>query len=81
MRKALTSFVGSLPERVKGKLGSTEVDVVMHSYAVKRLLAAGASRADPEATTFGKEVELARRRLRGAVVSKIDKERGVLVVM
>ena len=81
MRKALTSFVGSLPERVKGKLGSTEVDVVMHSYAVKKLLRAGTSGEDPAATTLGREVELVRRRLRGAVVSEIDKERGVLFVM
>lgn len=81
MRQALAAFINSLPDRVKGTLSKTEIDVVMHSYAVKKLLRAGTSGEDPAATTLGREVELVRRRLRGAVVSEIDKERGVLFVM
>ena len=78
MRKALTGFINSLPDRVKGTLSNTEVDVdivVMHSYAVKKLLTAGTNNEDPTATVLGRDVELVKRRLRGAVVSEIDKER------
>jgi hypothetical protein len=77
----VTDFVRTLPERVRGKIGKTEIEVVMLLPAVKRLLEAGAMKEEPAAVEMGREVELAKKRLKGAVLSEIDKERGMIVVM
>ena len=81
VKQAVTDFVRTLPERVRGKIGKTEIEVVMLLPVVKRLLEAGAMKEEPAAVEMGREVELAKKRLRGAVLSEIDKERGMIVVM
>ena len=83
VKQVVTDFVQTLPERVRGEIGKTEIEVVMTllSPAVKRLLEAGAMKEEPAAVEMGREAELAKKRLKGAVLSEIDKERGMIVVM
>ena len=83
VKQVVTDFVQTLPERVRGEIGKTEIEVVMTllSPAVKRLLKAGAMKEEPAAVEMGREAELAKKRLKGAVLSEIDKEHGVIFVM
>jgi hypothetical protein len=80
VQQAVREFVRGLPDKLRESINDVDVDMCLRRQDVRRRLDAGAA-ADERAGDLGRAVQQVRRQLRGAVISEIDKERGMLFVM
>ena len=80
LRQAVQAFVRGLPDRLRESIDETDIELCLRRQDVRRRLDSGAA-ADERAGELGAAVQLVRQQLRGAVISEIDKERGMNFIM
>ena len=80
MRKAVNDFVKGLPDKLRGNINQDDIEYALRRQDVRRRLDAGAA-VHEQAGELGEAVRQAKKQLNGAIISEIDKERGMLFIM